>query len=272
MSIFGIHKNLTIFGKNWKRWRNTGTPLPPPSLFVTDSVMRDWLGAFKSRLRDKIYQVSSPSIVKHVLAVSTSEWFWHAKNYLVNWYQEVGIFHTFSIPRVFQIDSREFLVSNSNNHLNGEISTLGAKRCNISGFEKTLFVGMSLCVHDPDRLLGVIPDEMELIDRLSYILATYGFCWSSLFISIDGSKYSVGSEDKCYSSCFPDLQMDKKVDYQGRPPPWQVWCGLQFVGGVEQFQFQLRIEANLIPGMALLMDATSPGKWSLGEKYLRFLG
>ena len=59
---------------------------------------------------------------------------------------------------------REFLVSNSNDHLNGEISTLGAKRPNISRFEKTLFVDMSLCVHDPDRLLGVIPGQVELID------------------------------------------------------------------------------------------------------------
>ena len=52
-------------------------------------------------------------------------------------------------------------MANGNNHLGGEIGALGTKCRDISGFEKTLFVGVSLSVHHPDRLLGVIPDQIE---------------------------------------------------------------------------------------------------------------
>ena len=43
--------------------------------------MCDWLGAFKLRLTDQIDQISPPPHCK--TCFSTSELFWHAKNYLV---------------------------------------------------------------------------------------------------------------------------------------------------------------------------------------------
>ena len=60
MDIFGLHKKIIIFGKNWNN-------LPPS--------------------RREIVQISLPSICKTYF--STSELFWHAKNYLVNWHQVV---------------------------------------------------------------------------------------------------------------------------------------------------------------------------------------
>ena len=77
---------------------------------------------------------------------------------------------------------RELLVTDSNDHLSGEICALSAKGGNIARFKKTLFVDVGLGVHDPDRLLGVI--NLCLILPLHLDGGQEVFCWVGVDLEV----------------------------------------------------------------------------------------
>ena len=54
------------------------------------------------------------------------------------------------------ISLRELLVTNGNDHLDGEVSALSSKGADLAGLEDALLVPVGLGVHDPHGLLGIV--------------------------------------------------------------------------------------------------------------------